>query len=127
MTPKNDEDKTTGEIFCEEIKLLKWRVLIVACFLTFGSYYIYDFPGSLGTGHKGTIQQWFEHHGKTYNQEDNQALYSVYSWPNTVLAIFGGLLIDKYLGLRRAMLLFTSLIFAGLRCSTSACSRSTSR
>ena len=112
-SPKNDEDKTTGEIFCEEIKLLKWRVLIVACFLTFGSYYIYDFPGSLGTGHKGTIQQWFEHHGKTYNQEDNQALYSVYSWPNTVLAIFGGLLIDKYLGLRRAMLLFTSLIFAG--------------
>lgn len=112
-TPKNDEDKTTSEILCEEIKLLKWRVLIVACFLTFGSYYIYDFPGSLGTGHKGTIQQWFEHNHKTYNQEDNQALYSVYSWPNTVLAIFGGLLIDKYLGLRRAMLLFTTLIFVG--------------
>jgi len=111
--PKDDEDMSTGEIICEEIKMLKWRVLVVACFLTFGSYYIYDFPGSLGTGKKGTIQKWFQDNGKSFNQEDNQALYSVYSWPNTVLAIFGGLLIDKYLGLRRAMLLFTSLIFVG--------------
>lgn len=102
-----------GAVFCEEVKLLKWRVLIVACFLTFGSYYIYDFPGSIGTGPHGTIQEHFRLKGLPYTQEMNQALYSVYSWPNTVLAIFGGLLIDKFLGLRRAMLLFTALVFAG--------------
>lgn len=103
----------TWAVIKEEIVLLKWRVLIVACFLTFGSYYIYDFPGSIGTGNGHTIANRFKDQGKEYTQEMNQALYSVYSWPNTVLAIFGGLLIDKYLGLRRAMLLFTSLVFAG--------------
>lgn len=110
-----EDEKLTWVLFLEEVKLLKWRVLIVACFLTFGSYYIYDFPGSIGTGPHNTIQKRFDDHfGKNYyTQEMNQALYSVYSWPNTVLAVFGGLLIDKYLGLRRAMLLFTALVFAG--------------
>jgi MFS family permease len=109
------EEPFTVAVFLAEAKLLKWRVLIVACFLTFGSYYIYDFPGSIGTGPKNTIQKRFDdHYGKGYySQEMNQVLYSVYSWPNTVLAVFGGLLIDKYLGLRRAMLLFTGLVFAG--------------
>jgi MFS family permease len=107
------EQLTTCEILKEEAKNLKWKVLIVACFLTFGSYYIYDFPGAIGTGPHGTIEKKFREHGMAYTQEMNQALYSVYSWPNTVLAIFGGLLIDKYLGLRRAMLLFTSLVFLG--------------
>ena len=43
----------------------------------------------------------------------NQALYSVYSYPNTVLAIFGGLLIDRFLGLRKATILFTGLTTLG--------------
>lgn len=43
----------------------------------------------------------------------NQLLYSVYSWPNTVLALVGGILIDKILGIRRAMLLFVLLILSG--------------
>lgn len=103
------------EILKEEVVKIKWRVLIVACFLTFGSYYIYDFPGAIGTGPRNTIAARFKDHkgAPVYTQEMNQVLYSVYSWPNTVLAIFGGLLIDKYLGLRRAMLLFTTLVFVG--------------
>lgn len=108
-----EQPLTTCDILKEEIVHLKWRVLVFACFLTFGSYYIYDFPGSIGTGEHHTIQSWFLSHGKSYNQEDNQALYSVYSWPNTVLAVFGGLLIDKFLGLRKAMTLFVSLVFFG--------------
>lgn len=108
-----NENMSTWDVIKEEIVHIKWRVLIVACFLTFGSYYIYDFPGAIGAGKHNTIQKRFTDHGKEYNQEMNQALYSVYSWPNTVLAVFGGLLIDKYLGLRRAMLLFTALVFCG--------------
>jgi MFS family permease len=113
MSSENSDETSTCDVIKEEIVHLKWRVLIVACFLTFGSYYIYDFPGAIGTGKRNTIEKRFAEHGKEYNQEMNQALYSVYSWPNTVLAIFGGLLIDKYLGLRRAMLLFTALVFTG--------------
>lgn len=97
----------------EELHELKWAVLVVVCFLTFGSYYIFDVPGSIGTGPEYSIQSYFLERGKPYTQSMNQMLYSVYSWPNTVLAVFGGLLIDRYLGLRRALLLFTSLIFLG--------------
>lgn len=106
--------QTTGlGVFLEEIVQLKWRLLIFGCILTFGSYYIYDFPGSIGMGHDGSIEAFFYKKGKVYTNIMNQSLYSVYSWPNTVLAIFGGLLIDKYLGLRKAMLLFCSLVFLG--------------
>ncbi len=110
-----EEEKKLGvcEIIKEEIFLLKWRVLIFACFLTFGSYYIYDFPGSIGTGPEHTIQALFASKCKAYNQAMNLALYSVYSWPNSVLAMVGGILIDKFLGLRRAMLLFCFLVTLG--------------
>lgn len=104
---------TLCEVIAEELHELKWAVLAVACFLTFGSYYVFDFPGSIGTGSGDTIEQHFHSHGKEYTQAQNQILYSVYSWPNTVLAIFGGLLIDRYLGLRRGMLLFTTLVLLG--------------
>lgn len=97
----------------EELHERKWPVLAVACFLTFGSYYIYDFPGSIGTGPGNTFEALFAQQHKEYSQSMNQLLYSVYSWPNTILAVFGGLLIDRVLGLRRAMLLFTVLTFAG--------------
>lgn len=105
--------QTALEIFLEEVVHLRWRVLIITCFLTFGGYYIYDFPGSIGTGRHDSIESRFEDHGKSYTQEMNQALYSVYSWPNTVLAFFGGILIDNVLGLRKAMLLFVTLVTLG--------------
>lgn len=108
-----EDDLPFCDMFKEEIVKMKWRVLVVACFLTFGSYYIFDFPGAIGTGTSNTIQSRFVAHGKTFTQEMNQSLYSVYSYPNTVLAIFGGLLIDKFLGLRKSMLLFMLLITAG--------------
>jgi len=108
-----EETQSTCEVLKEEITHLKWRILAVACVLTFGSYYIYDFPASIGTGTGATIQTRFVADGKDYNQAMNQALYSVYSYPNTVLAIFGGLLIDKYIGLRKSMILFVTLILLG--------------
>ncbi|EPY36035.1 hypothetical protein STCU_00787 [Strigomonas culicis] len=97
----------------EEIREFKWLVLVGACFLTFGNSFITDFPGSFGTGEQHTIESLFKAHNKPYTQSMNQALYSVYSWPNTILSIFGGLLIDRYLHLRRAMLLFTLLVVGG--------------
>ena len=96
-----------------ELALLKWRVLGVACFMCAGLYYTMDFPGSFGMGPRGSIEAYFLSRGEAYTEEMNQSLYSVYAWPNTVLAFVGGLLIDKYLGLRVATLLFCSLAFLG--------------
>lgn len=108
-----DDGTSVWDIIKQEVQELRWYVLSVACFLTFGSYFIYDFPGSIGTGSGNTIEALFKSHGLAYTESMNQYLYSVYSWPNTVLSIVGGLLIDRFLGLRRAMLLFTALIFCG--------------
>lgn len=109
----DERSETVWDVLQQEAQELRWYVLAVACFLTFGSYYIYDFPGSIGSGSGQTIENYFKSHGYPYTESMNQYLYSVYSWPNTVLSVVGGLLIDKYLGLRRAMLLFTSLILMG--------------
>lgn len=108
-----NQKKSVFQILKEEILELRWRVLIFVCLLTFGSYYVYDFPGSLGSGGTASIGERFNKHGKKYTQEMNQLLYSVYSWPNTVLAIFGGILMDKFLGIRISMIVFTALIFFG--------------
>lgn len=101
--------------FCSfrKSKHLRYLVLFVSCFLSFGMAFTMDFPGSLGCGSDYSIEAYFRSAGREYNQRMNQALYSVYSWPNTVLAIFGGILIDKYIGLRRALILFTLFVFIG--------------
>eukprot|EP01006_Ploeotia_vitrea_P057353 TRINITY_DN68171_c8_g5_i2.p1 TRINITY_DN68171_c8_g5~~TRINITY_DN68171_c8_g5_i2.p1 ORF type:complete len:627 (-),score=58.27 TRINITY_DN68171_c8_g5_i2:1005-2885(-) len=50
--------------------------------------------------------------GLSYSNTENLTLYSVYSYPNAVQALLGGMLIDK-LGLRSATLLFVTLILTG--------------
>eukprot|EP00796_Vickermania_ingenoplastis_P008633 gene8633-6064_t len=96
-----------------EMCQLKWLVLVVSCVLNLGMTYTMDFPGSLGCGSSYSIEAHFHAEGKHYTQSMNQALYSAYSWPNTVLAVVGGILIDRYVGLRRSLLLFSALVFAG--------------
>jgi MFS family permease len=103
-----------SELVCpEELFRMKWRALVLICFLTFGGYWIYDFPGSLGIGKAHSIESWFADHDKDFTSEKNQALYSIYSWPNTVAATFGGILIDNIIGLRKALLLFVCLVALG--------------
>mmetsp|Transcript_24419 Transcript_24419/g.55039 ORF Transcript_24419/g.55039 Transcript_24419/m.55039 type:complete len:583 (-) Transcript_24419:151-1899(-) len=67
-------------------------ILLLICFLTFGSYYCYDIPGAL----KG---KFFDHF-QGLTQLQYNLLYSLYSWPNTVQVFLGGYIIDKYLGVR---------------------------
>ena len=42
-------------------------------------------------------------------------LYSLYSWPNVVLPVFGGYLIDKVFGLRIATVIFIAFCVVGKR------------
>lgn len=59
-------------------RVVRFLVLALICILTFGSYFVYDIPGSI----QGSIESY-------YNANDFQfsLLYSVYSWPNTVQVI----------------------------------------
>ena len=40
-------------------------------------------------------------------------LYSLYSWPNVILSVFGGYLIDRVLGVRLGTLIFSGFVCLG--------------
>src|SRR5690348_4467420 len=86
----------------------KWIVLFLICWLTFGSYWVYDTPGAIYI----QLAKWF---GGTqyYTENMNLSLYSVYSYPNIILGFFGGIIIDKFTGIRAGTMLFCGLVFIG--------------
>ena len=66
-------------------------VLLLMCFLGFGSYFCYDNPAALQIQVKRDMQ---------VNTTKFMLLYAWYSWPNVVLCFFGGFLIDRVFGIR---------------------------
>lgn len=73
-----------------------------ACFM-FGNYYFFDQTSAT----QGAI---LDHTGMSSDMFG--MLSSVYSWPNVILPLFGGLFIDVF-GLRMAVVGFTTLVLAG--------------
>ena len=69
----------------------RWLMLTFGCFFLMGSYFCYDNPAPL----KNALQK------PPYNLSEAQwsGLYSIYSFPNMVLPLFGGIFIDK-IGIR---------------------------
>ncbi len=92
-------------------------MLISIMFLTFGSYWCYDIPGSIET----ELTNWFNNNqfdsaGKsigTYSSASNSLLYYIYSWPNVILAFIGGFLLDKVTGVRKGSMIFCGLVALG--------------
>jgi MFS family permease len=68
-----------------------------------GSCFCYDNPGPLET----QLEKDFNVDSTTYS-----LLYTVYSLPNMVLPIFGGLFLDR-IGIRSGLLLFTFILTLG--------------
>ena len=44
-------------------------------------------------------------------------LYSLYSWPNVILSLIGGVLIDRWIGVRIGTVLFSVLVTVGQVCN----------
>ena len=74
------------------------------CLLGFGSYFCFDNPGALQTDIKVAMNM-------TTAQFAN--LYSWYSWPNVVLPVVGGFLMDRVLGIRFGTMCFAFIICIG--------------
>ncbi len=64
----------------------RWFMLVLACFMAFGSYFCYDNPQALNTSIKRKYSIGSSEYG---------LLYTVYSIPNIVLPFFGGIFIDR--------------------------------
>jgi len=82
---------------------LRWVVLLLISEAQFGNYYCYDIPAALVTQMKSDL-----------NITDIQynLIYSIYSLPNTVLPLFGGMLVDR-IGMYTSMCIFASFTFIG--------------
>jgi MFS family permease len=78
----------------------RWIVLFLASFLMMGNYYAYDLPASLNT----PLQAYLGQDDAPYQYTIN-LLYSVYSFPNVILPLFSGTLIDRYGGAKMGIIL----------------------
>jgi nitrate/nitrite transporter NarK len=81
----------------------RWVMLFFGCCFLLGSYFCYDNPGPI----EKTMEEDLDISTLEFN-----LLYSVYSYPNTVLPIFGGIFLDA-IGLRLGIMLFTTILTLG--------------
>ena len=85
---------------------MRYLALALACSAMIGSYYCYDNPSALETPFTKSDGD-FGLSNLNYN-----LLYSVYSFPNIILPLLGGLLIDR-MGIRIGVILFSFLLIVG--------------
>ena len=78
-------------------------MLFFGCCFLLGSYFCYDNPGPI----EETLEKDLDISTVQFN-----LLYSVYSYPNTVLPIFGGIFLDM-IGMRLGIIVFTTVLTLG--------------
>jgi len=94
-----------GSCFCHPQSLFHRIIaLVMVCLLGFGSYFCFDNPGALQSEIKDAMN---------ITTSEFANLYSWYSWPNVVLPIIGGFLMDSVFGIRLGTMLFAFIIILG--------------
>ncbi|CAG2117579.1 unnamed protein product, partial [Medioppia subpectinata] len=78
--------------------------MVYECTKRLGNYFCYDAPGSL---QEQTIADM------DINTTQFGLLYSLYNWPNVVLSLFGGFLVDRLLGIKLGAIIFACFTFTG--------------
>jgi len=87
----------------EPTKFFRWTVLVFVSLAMFGNYYIYDSISPLADLLSKQLH---------FSDSDIGLLQAIYSFPNIIMVLVGGLIIDK-IGTRISVVLFTLLIFVG--------------
>ncbi len=81
----------------------RWLVLILISFAMFGNYYIYDSISPLADVLKAQLG---------YSDSEIGLLNAIYSFPNIIMVLIGGLIIDR-IGTRKSVVIFTAVIMIG--------------
>ena len=84
-------------------KWYRWMVLVIISLAMFGNYYVYDSISPLADVLKAQLH---------FSDANIGLLNAIYSIPNVLMVLIGGLIIDR-IGTRKATLLFGVLCFAG--------------
>uniref|UniRef100_H3CQI6 Lysosomal dipeptide transporter MFSD1 n=1 Tax=Tetraodon nigroviridis TaxID=99883 RepID=H3CQI6_TETNG len=79
-------------------------VLVFMCFLGFGSCFCLDNPAALQTQIIKDLD---------LSTAEFMQLYAWYSWPNVVLCLIGGFLIDRVFGIRLGTIIFSLFVCVG--------------
>lgn len=87
----------------EPTALLRWTVLLLISLGMFGNYYIYDSISPLADLLKSQLG---------FSDSNIGLLNAIYSFPNIIMVLIGGLIIDR-IGTRTSVLIFTTLIMLG--------------
>ena len=130
--PPTQPPQSLFEIFIYESKLLRWRLVPLMGILGFGTFYNLDIPGAIGMGDGDTIQSRFiaahladlgsnstDAFASGFSAEDlytnamNQRLYSLNYYPNIVVPLVSGILVDRVIGPRNATILFCAIVTLG--------------
>jgi MFS family permease len=95
--------ETEKNLKAEPSALIRWAILLFISLAMFGNYYVYD-----------SISPLADLLAKQLNFTDSNIglLQGIYSFPNIILVLVGGLIIDR-IGSKKAVLIFTFLIFLG--------------
>lgn len=86
---------------------IRWLILFLCCWISFGNYYAFDNPSSLNR----PLMQWLGSDFESYQYQLN-AMYTIYSVPNIILPLFMGTLLDKF-GTSKPLLGFAFLVTLG--------------
>ncbi len=87
----------------EPSAFLRWTVLLIISLSMFGNYYIYDSISPLADL---LVKQL------NFSDSDIGLLQGIYSFPNIIMVLIGGIIIDK-IGTRTSVMIFTFLIMLG--------------
>ena len=83
--------------------LLRWTALLLVSLGMFGNYYIYDSISPLADLLKTQL---------AFSDSNIGMLNAIYSFPNIIMVLVGGLIIDR-IGTRTSVIIFTTLIMLG--------------
>ncbi len=83
--------------------LLRWTALLLISLAMFGNYYIYDSVSPLADLLKSQLG---------FSDSNIGLLNAIYSFPNIIMVLIGGLLIDR-IGTKTSLMIFTALIMLG--------------
>lgn len=82
---------------------LRWTAFTLLCVAMFGNYYVYDSIGPVAD----LLQKQLG-----FSDSDIGTLNAIYSAPNIVMVLLGGVLVDRF-GVRNALVTFTTICLLG--------------
>jgi len=94
----------------EPSSFYRWSVLVVISMAMFGNYYIYDSISPLADVLKQQLG---------FSDTDIGLLNAIYSFPNIIMVLIGGFIIDR-IGTRKSIFLFAALCLIGAAITASS-------